>query len=682
MPAVDSTQTNSSTTSTPTQPIACSPASVLFSSPMPLSTAHTHAASAAVYSAPALPMNTAYTPTATTTLAAPSSSSVSSSSIQPANSFMQTPNIHELNQVIQQQRDMIAAQQKRFNDLQLSTQYPHTIATTVKQPEATPAALAPGKSVTSEANILLGSRKQKKAGILESLKITATSVDGIRAELESSKDLCDGGKMLESVYTSIKGILNFKDGWKSKRQALDTLARVLAGNGCASFLILRLVFVVVSLIKEKLQEPRKKWVGELELHQLMHHASTFMAMFIMKTNLEPYRHLSAYMVLMHQHGFVDLHPKGRNEVVYLLCSLFSKRFYIGRTCAPLLRYEQHLRAAMRANRVESVYRHMRAVGVHSYVLVPMMISDSRWIDALETRCIRRLAPSLNTEKVPFFHPAKAGRRRKRKLKVLRHSEAKDADEPPVVMFSVLNVILDKIEGCALDLMLQEVPQGYTVRICRTGTAEAPDLTRWRSLERQYGKSILQYPAHLRGAFLARSVRNLPEFVVTIKREKLDPLKDFLQYILESPDKSWPELFSYKLNDFTRLLAELNTRQDTGLLLRARERIQTVMKKKYSVFSIPKIVIKIPFFEKQRRSLLRQAFLSILQTTDLHSEVKLLIEKKLTLVATRRRTVGEIIHNYRSFAKTFDSMLPLTVCAHQYVVDTGFLRQNSSEDFHT
>ena len=87
----------------------------------------------------------------------------------------------------------------------------------------------------------------------------------------------------------------------------------------------------------------------------------------------------------------------QREVIYVLISLRSHQFYVGRTKCVTDRIRQHYQAAIRGEK-DRKYSHIRAVGAHHYFLVPVHAVDSHTNDAslVEKAFISRLNPSLNT----------------------------------------------------------------------------------------------------------------------------------------------------------------------------------------------------------------------------------------------------------------------------------------------
>jgi len=512
----------------------------------------------------------------------------------------------------------------------------------------------------------LQTKEDKKQLVLQDLGIAAGSQENIRAVLEVHRRLSTD-ESCQTVYETVRGILGIRAKYETPAKAIEILAKALAGT--ASMHVPVLVYVHVcalatTFIKRGLAEASRKWQGALALHTMMSHAARMMSLCILRLSCEPFHRISQFARIPRISPEFDL---GRRiQTVYVLCSLGSPRFYVGRSVMPLLRYEAHLRASATPGRHdEFLYKHLRAVGCHNYVLVPLLYCNSiSEADSLETRVIRRLSPSLNTQKTPFPSQKMSSTcsKRRRPVKavrdkledaVFRRKRRKTTDTSQLVWYSVSNNVIPSRSGPALDIMLDSVPNGATVRIKRARDEQSQDLTNWRKIRRTFGQSAVREVGGRDRKLRDENNSDFSEIIVTVKKDKRDRAKEHMRDILTKPNESWPMLFSLSLSELLRLLVLITERKSSNLVMKAAERVQTVLLKKYFVTRVPVITLRVPYARCQRKSLIRKAFLAVLDTTDIQSEVYAVIEKKMRVVTTSRSSLGDIIFNFRKAARVYD-----------------------------
>jgi hypothetical protein len=85
--------------------------------------------------------------------------------------------------------------------------------------------------------------------------------------------------------------------------------------------------------------------------------------------------------------------------------------------------------------------------------------------------------------------------------------------------------------------------------------------------------------------------------------------------------------------------------------------------KYGIKRVPKLVMRLPFTDNHYTAGIRSAFAEILSNTNLPQQVQKRVLAELRVVTTRRRSLADIFHNHRQFAKKYCVYsLPQCVCS--------------------
>ena len=181
-----------------------------------------------------------------------------------------------------------------------------------------------------------------------------------------------------------------------------------------------------------------------------------------------------------------------------------------------------------------------------------------------------------------------------------------------------------------------------------------DMCKWRKIKRTYGDSSVLSPATLQGPLKER-IEHLQHsrkmsIIVRIHKAK-DPIGDTLTKILKCPNASYPALNALDLGELLRLLTRVNsTERITPKLKQVAGIIQKILKKNFGVPRIPNIVMRVPYYPGLQTRPYRRAFMFALEATEIHEEVKQVLRENLRIVETKRRSVSQMLHNYRAANK--------------------------------
>jgi hypothetical protein len=168
------------------------------------------------------------------------------------------------------------------------------------------------------------------------------------------------------------------------------------------------------------------------------------------------------------------------------------------------------------------------------------------------------------------------------------------------------------------------------------------------------------PENFRGplsqCILYFSDRHSFHLCLCLNKSDADPLRAVLIEIVRRPDLWCHKLMTLRLNDILRLLEQASLSR-SSIRQKACARIQTALMSKYGLRGLPRLVFRIPFTKNRDSSGIRSAFSEILAVTGLPQVVQSRICQELRIIATKRRSIADILYNHRSFAKSFNQHSP-------------------------
>ena len=186
-----------------------------------------------------------------------------------------------------------------------------------------------------------------------------------------------------------------------------------------------------------------------------------------------------------------------------------------------------------------------------------------------------------------------------------------------------------------------------------------DLTSWRKIKRQFGHSIVLYPAEFKGELCKAisKVRWLQECNLTVRVVRTADLyeKEWKE-ILQNPQAWYRESASYSFNDLLRLQAVYNNKPRSNLRDRALSKVQEVMLRRFGMRKAPTLVMRVPHGALRFSSQVHKALSTVIHSLPFHNEVKASLLNNFRIAHTRRATISDMLINSRKQAKTFDKNL--------------------------
>ncbi|GBG58787.1 hypothetical protein CBR_g187 [Chara braunii] len=345
---------------------------------------------------------------------------------------------------------------------------------------------------------------------------------------------------------------------------------------------------------------------------------------------------------------------------YIIASPWAKRVYVGCTAILILqRWREHVHTATSDSRgkASQLYRWMRTFGIDKFVIIPVRHTAKADDFVFEQYLIRDLSPSLNTKGTR----GRGVKSRKRKGKRERKKRGGEAVRKSVVAFTTA-------EGKRTSLLnwLREKSEKPSERTEVAFTAGEQWTDGWKQISKLFGMSEVEVNGR---ALLLKQVRQvcqnggkmmfvrLRKTTTTTERYKRELVRLMRQPRLVG---GLARQSTSKLIGLYRTAGFFGRKETTEKL---KIKIDRVLRKKTGVSVRRRVTVKYPYNASVLKTEVRRKVESVIdKKLDDHAQAAF-VKKKVRVVNTRNRTVGEVIHNHRRHAHTQPVTCP---CEHRHL----------------
>ena len=385
---------------------------------------------------------------------------------------------------------------------------------------------------------------------------------------------------------------------------------------------------------------------------------------------------------------------GLTHIVYALIAVGQTAFYIGSTERELIgqRFVEHLRAARSGaepGRRATLYRHMRRVGPHRFAIIPLLRATKGSLRAIEYTLIRNLQPSLNSSHDFMSHISRlkrsfrAGLSRQitlsRRLVAWTPTLDREGDERDADRQSS-----DHDDGTAL-VFFRDVrtgkmsnSMGGTLRAALYDNAPPRDLLiAWVAppspnlLDLDDGHLWTIY-AH-NSIVIATSdgetlttLSDLPQAIRLHQRgvfylsalhrsfDRLRSTKDTLIQLALNEPKHFLHLSTdtlFELRDSARILEKESS------FLATQRKLESLIFRSFGLQRPPRTTVKLPFSPLLDGNKVKQLLRKLILELNIDPRLSTLLVDSVRFVATKPRSVGDIMTNHIRAAKAFQPSRP-------------------------
>ncbi|GBG81173.1 hypothetical protein CBR_g31849 [Chara braunii] len=334
--------------------------------------------------------------------------------------------------------------------------------------------------------------------------------------------------------------------------------------------------------------------------------------------------------------------------VYAVVIPWTRKVYVGCTVRPIIqRWREHCNNARNdaIGLMPHLYRWLRSFGVDRYLVIPIRHASTTDDYAYERFLISILCPSLNTREV-----GKTERRRRRcqrKGKRERRGRGCATNAKSVVTCTHRGVKVASIMKWLDDHREDREDLGSV-----TFNSGEVWMDGWRRIRNTYGETTLEFADGDRKLKASKGLLMKGDTVVIRKivKEKTTTEKNraILRNLLRRPK---PAVFLTRMtvNKLIGLYrtAGLFVEKKTKASLRVK--IDTAMRRKTGVSIRKRIVIRLKYDSRIRRTSVRKAAEDLISGKMTNLPLASFIKTRIRLVWCRNKTVGQLLHNQKSYA---------------------------------
>ncbi|GBG89585.1 hypothetical protein CBR_g49374 [Chara braunii] len=350
----------------------------------------------------------------------------------------------------------------------------------------------------------------------------------------------------------------------------------------------------------------------------------------------------------------------RTGGTYVIASPWAKRVYVGCTGRPILqRWREHVHAAASDSRGKApqLYRWMRTFGTDKFVIIPVRHTTKIDDFEFERYLIRDLSPSLNAKGTK----GRGAKSRRRKGRRERKKKKGGTVGKAVVAFTTA-------EGKRTSLLnwlheRSEKPRGKAEVTFTTGEQWADG---WKQISKFYEMSEVEANGRKLLLKQARQICQNGGKVVFVRLCKTttttERYKRELGRLLRQPKLvvGLARQPTSKLVGLYRTVG-LFGRKETREKLKIK--IDRVLRKKTGVSVRRRVTVKYPYSSAILKSEVRRLVESEIDGKLDDNALAAFVKKKVRVVSTKNKTVGEVIHNHRRYAHTRPVSCP---CEHYHL----------------
>ncbi|GBG69678.1 hypothetical protein CBR_g4508 [Chara braunii] len=340
-------------------------------------------------------------------------------------------------------------------------------------------------------------------------------------------------------------------------------------------------------------------------------------------------------------GGKDRDVSTEDSGVYVLVSPWCRHFYIGCTSRKVIvRWTDHVKKAVSGSLENAPKLHawLRIFGWRNYLVLPL-VSNTQDPMKVERALIRRFSPALNTQGTR----KEEGRVRRRKGRREGGKRKYEHMGGSIIRFHGRESIIDLVKEMSRT-------QGDH-RITSTGGNMWIDI--WRVVKGKIGQSSVSVGGR---AILIKDCKGIlegggefPLIDIWIVPASLEHRRNILRELRRNPDKV-RGMYKKSSQELIAMYRTCSLFADKKVWNRLKTTITKVVKTKYGAEVRRRPCVKVPFSPSIRMGEVMRVAASIIEQTISDRCIRRFVVTKVRAVTKKRRTIGSIIHNHRTFAK--------------------------------
>jgi hypothetical protein len=353
--------------------------------------------------------------------------------------------------------------------------------------------------------------------------------------------------------------------------------------------------------------------------------------------------------------------------VYILISRSTKHSYVGLTSRGYLRrYLEHVNGSKRGKAKQQGTRlsaFLRRFGAQKFVVLPLESDlEADDLNIMEKRWIHTLRPTLNTiynkyTNITMQIQCSSHKHNKRTHKNKKRNQGKqkhDDNQLTKYIIKQTNTIYYRLQTC-----LRNIPPGFETEIeIERGKF---DLTGKKGLLSNFGQSKIRIKDFWKPLYQCindlKKYKGTMHIKVTRRRVGvLTPNESFVLGQLAHPKRTRRIALveeNMNLDTLIRLREKAGLLKKDRIRILARDRIQRVLSRRHHIRDKLGFTVKIPFTRIRHHNYIRKFIGTIIAEQDFGKKVKRLLTENIRIVQTKQKSIADMLHNFRRYARDFD-----------------------------
>ncbi|GBG88672.1 hypothetical protein CBR_g48203 [Chara braunii] len=335
----------------------------------------------------------------------------------------------------------------------------------------------------------------------------------------------------------------------------------------------------------------------------------------------------------------------REAGVYIIVSPWCKHMYIGCTARKVItRWAEHVRCVMSGSfgNARKLHAWLRRFGWEKYVILPVCVGLDNPVE-VERMLISRFSPALNSIGKKQGGAEKARRKGRRE----RGKSIRSVDQGTVIVFTLGDQKTVFLIGVIRSLKGLKGPH----KVCSAGGSMWSDS--WRAVKSKVGATVIEIDGRRRPLKRCRSsLEKGGPFVIRkvwVTSSAIEHRCNYLKEVMAHPYriKQAYKMSSAKLIALYRS-ATLFSRKKSRTKLKMK--IAKVMRVKYAEDIRKRPLVRIPFSPALKMAMVREVTVKYIEQAIPDLSIRAYVSARVRIVTLKKKTVGEIIHDHRVWAK--------------------------------